>query len=75
MYLHCRLLVRAVGLLEYEEDVERLLLESVASEFKKGVRQIRLDSSLKLGKISRKIEGDTTDEMVMHYEVNNDIIG
>ena len=50
--------------------MERLLLESVASEFKKGVRQIRLDSSLKLGKISRKIEGDTTDEMVMHYEVN-----
>ena len=30
------LLVRAVGLLKCEEDVERLLLENVGNEFKKG---------------------------------------
>ena len=31
-----RLLVRAVGLLQCEEDVERLLLENVGNDFKKG---------------------------------------
>ena len=32
-----RLLVRSVGLLRYEEDVERRLLEGVGSEYKKGL--------------------------------------
>ena len=32
-----RLLVRAVGLLQCEEDVERLLLENVGNDFKKGL--------------------------------------
>jgi hypothetical protein len=36
LYLR-RLLVRAVGLLQCEEDVERLLLENVGNDFKKGL--------------------------------------
>lgn len=33
-----RLLIRSVGLLRCEDDVERLLLENVGNEFKKGDR-------------------------------------
>lgn len=67
--LYCRLLVRSVGLLGYEEDVERLLLETVSAEYKKGVRQIRHNSSNKLNKIMRKMEANSSDEQILLFQV------
>ena len=66
-----RLLIRSVGLLECEEDVERLLLETVTAEYKKGVRQIRHNSSNKLRKIMRKLEANSTEEHILNLEVTS----
>ena len=44
------LLVKAIGLLHYEEDVERLLLESIANEYQKIIQRIRIWSFNKLRK-------------------------
>jgi hypothetical protein len=60
IYMH-RLLIRAVGLLKYEEDVEVLLLENIGIKFKNAIRQIRKNSINKLKKTILNNKKNTDD--------------
>lgn len=77
--LYIRLLVKTIGVLECEEDVERMVLDGVVDRFKESaIRNVRENAAAKLAKeLARpaRERGEDDDDLTVHTRLFTSFIG